>query len=75
MVQLMKNSRKPETSSCGDPVKLEIVEDPLEEEHGPHNKRCKPSPSPSPQPQVFYFVSSLSSFQSLARSRFWALLK
>ncbi|KAL5146957.1 hypothetical protein HKD37_06G016722 [Glycine soja] len=48
---LMKNSRKPETSSCGDPVKLEIVEDPLEEEHGPHNKRCKPSPSPSPQPQ------------------------
>ncbi|KAK7354265.1 hypothetical protein VNO80_19724 [Phaseolus coccineus] len=48
MVQLMKNSGKPETISCGDGknknhVKLEIVEDPLEEEHGPFNKRHKPS--------------------------------
>ncbi|BAT79735.1 hypothetical protein LR48_Vigan04g039900 [Vigna angularis] len=48
MVQLMKNSGKAETISCGDAknkntVKLEIVEDPLEEEHGPLNKRHKPS--------------------------------
>lgn len=53
MVQLMKNSAKAETASCADtnnPVKLEIVEDPLEEEHGPLNKRCKPFPSPSPLP-------------------------
>ncbi|KAG5066586.1 hypothetical protein AAZX31_04G142700 [Glycine max] len=48
MVQLMKNSRKPETASS---VKLEIVEDSLEEEHAPLNKRCKPSASPLPQPQ------------------------
>ncbi|XP_020229623.1 uncharacterized protein LOC109810548 [Cajanus cajan] len=53
MVQLMKNSAKAETASCADtnnPIKLEIVEDPLEEEHGPLNKRCKPFPSPSPLP-------------------------
>jgi len=48
MVPLMKNSGKAEAISCGDPknkntVKLEIVEDPLEEEHGPLNKRHKPS--------------------------------
>ena len=38
----------PETASFRDnkvPVKLEI-EDPLEEEHGPLNKRCKTSPAP-----------------------------
>ncbi|KAK7411556.1 hypothetical protein VNO78_02990 [Psophocarpus tetragonolobus] len=54
MVQLMKNSIKPQTASCGDPknpVKLEIVEDPLEDEHASHNKRCKPSPSSLPLPQ------------------------
>ncbi|RDX97945.1 hypothetical protein CR513_19207, partial [Mucuna pruriens] len=53
MVQLMKNSGRSETASCDDaenPVKLEIVEDALEEEHGPLNKRCKPSPSPLPHP-------------------------
>ncbi|KAJ0089881.1 hypothetical protein Patl1_14492 [Pistacia atlantica] len=48
MVQLMKsgNSKsEPETTSCRDkvPVKLEFVEDSLEEEHGPLNKRSKPS--------------------------------
>ncbi|KDP38724.1 hypothetical protein JCGZ_04077 [Jatropha curcas] len=49
MVQLMKSGNlpaEPETpSSCGNkvPVKLEITEDPLEEEHGPLNKRSKPS--------------------------------
>ncbi|XP_044472320.1 uncharacterized protein LOC123200960 isoform X2 [Mangifera indica] len=48
MVQLTKsgNSKsEPETTSCRDkvPVKLEIVEDSLEEEYGPLNKRSKPS--------------------------------
>ena len=47
MVQLMKSGNLHsdlETASCRDkvPVKLEI-EDPLEEEHGPPNKRSKPS--------------------------------
>ncbi|RVW88396.1 hypothetical protein CK203_040991 [Vitis vinifera] len=49
MVQLMKSgSLRPEreTTPCRDklPVKLEI-EDSLEEEHGPFNKRSKPSTS------------------------------
>ncbi|OAY46840.1 uncharacterized protein LOC110617571 isoform X2 [Manihot esculenta] len=49
MVQLMKSGNLPAepetTSSSGNkvPVKLEIVEDPLEEEHGSLNKRSKPS--------------------------------
>ncbi|KAJ4709526.1 ATP-dependent DNA helicase [Melia azedarach] len=48
MVQLMKSGNPkpdPETSSCREtvPVKLEIVEDSLEEEHGPLNKRSKTS--------------------------------
>ncbi|KAL2322194.1 hypothetical protein Fmac_026573 [Flemingia macrophylla] len=63
MVQLMKNSGKPETASCADPnnpVKLEIVEDPLEEEHGPLHKRCKPSPSPLPPPQQWSASSDAS---------------
>ncbi|KAJ1410321.1 hypothetical protein SESBI_22058 [Sesbania bispinosa] len=49
MVQLMKNSPNSQTASFRDTkasVKLEIVEDPLEEEHGPLNKRHKPSSSP-----------------------------
>ncbi|OMP09509.1 hypothetical protein COLO4_05402 [Corchorus olitorius] len=38
---------EPEATTCRDkpPVKLEIVEDSLEEEHGPLNKRSKPSPN------------------------------
>ncbi|XP_061363403.1 uncharacterized protein LOC133307001 isoform X2 [Gastrolobium bilobum] len=51
MVQLMKNSGSLETTSCRDnksSVKLEIAEDPLEEEHGPPNKRSKPSSLPFP---------------------------
>ncbi|GAV77703.1 hypothetical protein CFOL_v3_21174 [Cephalotus follicularis] len=38
---------EPKTTSCRDkvPVKLEIAEDSLEEEHGPLNKRSKVSPS------------------------------
>ncbi|KAK7327767.1 hypothetical protein VNO77_21858 [Canavalia gladiata] len=48
MVQLMKkNSGNIDTSKAS--VKLEIVEDPLEEEHGPLTKRCKSSHSPFPQ--------------------------
>ncbi|ESR66794.1 ATP-dependent DNA helicase [Citrus sinensis] len=48
MVQLMKSGNPkpdPETTSCREkvPVKLEIVEDSLDEEHGPLNKRSKPS--------------------------------
>ncbi|XVF34347.1 hypothetical protein REPUB_Repub18cG0051900 [Reevesia pubescens] len=47
MVQLMRSGNlrpEPETA-CRDkpPVKLEIVEDSLEEEHGPLSKRSKPS--------------------------------
>lgn len=50
MVQLMKSGNlkpEPETTSCRDkvPVKLEIVEDSIDEEHGPLNKRSKASPS------------------------------
>ncbi|XP_021277330.1 uncharacterized protein LOC110411473 [Herrania umbratica] len=49
MVQLMRSGNlrpEPETT-CRDkpPVKLEIVEDTLEEEHGPLSKRSKPSPN------------------------------
>lgn len=49
MVQLMKSGDlRPErgTTPCKDkvPVKLEI-EDSLEEEHSPFNKRSKPSPA------------------------------
>ncbi|XP_022749490.1 uncharacterized protein LOC111298968 isoform X2 [Durio zibethinus] len=48
MMQLMRSGNlRPESerTACGDklPVKLEIVEDSLEEEHGPLNKRSKPS--------------------------------
>ncbi|XP_015580382.1 uncharacterized protein LOC8265774 isoform X2 [Ricinus communis] len=47
MVQLMISGNNPveteTTSSKGAPVKVEIVEDPLEEEHGPLNKRSKQS--------------------------------
>ncbi|XP_027362850.1 uncharacterized protein LOC113870455 [Abrus precatorius] len=39
----MKNSGNPDTKPS---VKLEIVEDPLEEEHAPLNKLFKPSPNP-----------------------------
>ncbi|XP_022732495.1 uncharacterized protein LOC111286663 isoform X3 [Durio zibethinus] len=50
MVQLMRSGNlRPElqTTACLDkpPVKLEIVEDSLEEEHGPLSKRSKPSPN------------------------------
>ncbi|KAK6235995.1 hypothetical protein SCA6_011332 [Theobroma cacao] len=50
MVQLMRSGNlrpEPETTSCLDkpPVKLEIVEDTLEEEHGPLSKRSKASPN------------------------------
>ncbi|XP_007013889.2 PREDICTED: uncharacterized protein LOC18589028 isoform X1 [Theobroma cacao] len=50
MVQLMRSGNlrpEPETTSCRDkpPVKLEIVEDTLEEEHGPLSKRSKASPN------------------------------
>ncbi|XP_038700005.1 uncharacterized protein LOC119997209 isoform X2 [Tripterygium wilfordii] len=46
MVQMRKSANL--HSHLGDkaPVKLEIVEDPLEDEHGPDNKRSKPSPAP-----------------------------
>ncbi|XP_040374071.1 uncharacterized protein LOC112197464 isoform X1 [Rosa chinensis] len=46
MVQLMKSGDLRQTTPCKDklPVKLEI-EDSLEEEHGPLNKRSKPSPA------------------------------
>ncbi|GMI94711.1 hypothetical protein like AT4G30780 [Hibiscus trionum] len=46
MVQLMRSGNPtPEPEACRDnaPVKLEIVEDSLEEEHGPVNKRSKAS--------------------------------
>ncbi|XVE63480.1 hypothetical protein DITRI_Ditri07aG0023900 [Diplodiscus trichospermus] len=48
MVQLMRSGNlrpEPESTACGDEplVKLEIAEDSLEEEHGPLNKRSKPS--------------------------------
>ncbi|KAF7822391.1 ATP-dependent DNA helicase [Senna tora] len=50
MVQLMKSEKllsDLETASCSDkvPVKLEI-EDSLEDEHGPLNKRLRPSSAP-----------------------------
>lgn len=51
MVQLMKSGdfgADRGAASCGGdklPVKLEIVEDPLEEEHGPLNKRSRGSSS------------------------------
>ncbi|XVE98624.1 hypothetical protein REPUB_Repub03eG0122500 [Reevesia pubescens] len=50
MVQLMRSGNhmpEPETTACRDKplVKLEIVEDSLEEEHGPLSKRSKPSPN------------------------------
>ncbi|XWS73130.1 hypothetical protein CRYUN_Cryun02cG0098800 [Craigia yunnanensis] len=50
MVQLMRSGNlgpEPETTARRDkpPVKLENVEDSLEEEHGPLNKRSKPSPN------------------------------
>lgn len=55
MVQLMKSGdfgADRGAASCGGggggdklPVKLEIVEDPLEEEHGPLNKRSRDSSS------------------------------
>ena len=46
MVQLMNSGDLRRTTPCKDkvPVKLEI-EDSLEEEHGPLNKRSKPSPA------------------------------
>ncbi|XP_057430434.1 uncharacterized protein LOC130723409 isoform X2 [Lotus japonicus] len=46
---MKKDSSNPHTASFRSsmpPVKLDIVEDPLEEEHGPLNKRHKPSSSP-----------------------------
>ncbi|KAL4320167.1 hypothetical protein GQ457_18G004330 [Hibiscus cannabinus] len=46
MVQLMRSGNptpEPEARRDNAPVKLEIVEDSLEEEHGPVNKRSKPS--------------------------------
>ncbi|XP_022755353.1 uncharacterized protein LOC111303387 isoform X2 [Durio zibethinus] len=50
MVQLMRSGNlrpEPDTTARHDkpPVKLEIVEDSLEEEQGPPNKRSKPSPN------------------------------
>ena len=50
MVQLMRSGNlgpEPETTARRDkpPVKLENVEDSLGEEHGPLNKRSKPSPN------------------------------
>ncbi|XWS16958.1 hypothetical protein CRYUN_Cryun33cG0026400 [Craigia yunnanensis] len=50
MVQLMRSGNlrpEPKRTACGakPPLKLEIVEDSLEEEHGPLNKRSKPSPN------------------------------
>lgn len=56
MVQLMKNSGKLEKATA--PVKLEIVEDPLEDEHGPLNKRHKPSQSQEVR-ALFYFGACL----------------
>lgn len=66
MVQLMKSGNPkpdPETSSCREtvPVKLEIVEDSLEEEHGPLNKRSKTS---STLQQQVFFLALLSLFDS-----------
>jgi hypothetical protein len=66
MVQLMRSANirpEPETtsssssSSCRDkrPVKLEI-EDSLEEEHGPLNKRSKPSQAFQEVRNRFWFV-------------------
>lgn len=61
MVQSMKSEKKPEpeTASFREkvPVKLEIVEDPLEEEHGPPNKRSRPSSDP--QQVLFIFLRCL----------------
>lgn len=54
MVQLMRSGTPTaEPEACRDkaPVKLEIVEDSLEEEHGPVNKRSKLSPNLQ---QVFF---------------------
>lgn len=80
MVQLMKSgSHRPEreTTPCRDklPVKLEI-EDSLEEEHGPFNKRSKLSPSS--QVCIFFFISLLFYFplfwlprKSRERKGFW----
>ncbi|KAL5840110.1 hypothetical protein ACOSQ4_012718 [Xanthoceras sorbifolium] len=58
MVQLMMKSGNPraesEATSCRDKrplVKLEIAEDALEEEHGPLNKRSKPSSTTTLQQQ------------------------
>lgn len=62
MVQLMNSGNlraEPETTSSSSssqhgnkvPVKLEIVEDPLEEEYGPLNKRSKPSQTIQPVKQ------------------------
>ncbi|KAE8711239.1 50S ribosomal protein L35 isoform 1 [Hibiscus syriacus] len=48
MVQLMRSGNPtPEPEACREkaPVKLEIVDDSLEEEHGPVNKRFKLSPN------------------------------
>ena len=69
MVQFMKSTNlgpEPETTAmvtpCRDklPVKLEI-EDSLEEEHGPLNKRSKPSQSFQEVLIFFFFLACLVS--------------
>lgn len=61
MVQLMRSGnlrQESERTAVGDkpPVKLEIVEDSLEEEHGPLNKRSKPSSNLQQVSILFPFV-------------------